>query len=198
MTYGELKDFVLQLLNRYSIAGERVERSYNDQADVIARIPALVRDGLHYMASSNRRLRQTAQLVSPQDLGSWLAYQLPDDCYQVVGGLLQLCDDGAIRRYRGYRLAGSRQLLVPKWERGRFLVEYFRYPSVPQGVPEDGDFLDCPPEAQTALAYYVASHLAMEDNNYLHAALYNEFELKMARMQEGAMMECGVVEDVYG
>ncbi|MBP3634216.1 MAG: hypothetical protein J6J43_06555 [Oscillospiraceae bacterium] len=198
MTYGELKDFVLQLLNRYSIAGSTIDHSYNDQADIIGRIPALVRDGLHYMATTCRRLREVAPLSHPEKVGAYLLYQLPDDCYQLCGGLLHLQPDGDVTRYRRYRLVGGRQLLVPAQDKGTFMVEYFRYPCVQGGIPADEDFLDCPPEAQTALAYYVAAHLAMEDNNYLHAALHNEFEMKMLRLQEGQLAECGVVEDVYG
>ena len=198
MNYGELKAFVLQLLNRYSIAGEQVPQQYNDQADVTARIPALVRDALHYMATSCRRLRETAQLAHPKKVGTYYMYQLPDDCYQICGGLLHLQPDGEISRYHGYRLAGGRKLLVPAKIKGELMVEYFRYPYVLPLQPQDSDFLDCPPEAQTAIAYYVAAHLAMEDNNYLHASLYNEFEMKMLRLQEGAAVECGVVEDAYG
>ena len=44
----------------------------------------------------------------------------------------------------------------------------------------------------------VAAHLAMEDDQYLHGSLYNEFEMKLARLQEGAYLECGVTEDAYG
>ena len=192
MTYGELRDFVLQLLNRYSISGEQIPDSYNDQADIKARIPHLVRDGLLYMATSCRRLRETAPLTHPEQVEGGFLYQLPDDCYQPVGGLLR--KDGG--RCSDYRLVGGRQIMVT--QPGRYLVEYFRYPSVVRLDPDDDEFLDCPPEAQTALAYYVASHLAMEDNNYLHGVLYNEFEMKMLRLQEGAVAQCGTVEDVYG
>lgn len=198
MTYGQMKAFVLQLLNRYSVAGEKTPLSYNDQADIVARIPALAADAVQYMATSCRRLREVATLASPEKLGQFLLYQLPDDCYQLCGGLLRCGPDGDVKRYSNYKLVGSRQVLIPAGDEGTFLVEYFRYPSVFRGVPEDGDFLDCPPEAQLAIAYYVAAHLAMEDNNYLHAALYNEFEMKMLRLQEGLMAQHGVVEDVYG
>ena len=198
MTYGQMKDFVLQLLNRYSIAGEKTPLCYNDQADIVARIPALAADALQYMATSCRRLREVAKLASPEKLGQFLLYQLPDDCYQICGGLLWRTEDGDVKRYHDYQLVGGRQVLIPAWDKGEFLVEYFRYPSVFRGKPDDDDFLDCPPEAQTAIAYYVAAHLAMEDNNYLHGALYNEFEMKMLRLQEGPTAQCGKVEDVYG
>ena len=50
----------------------------------------------------------------------------------------------------------------------------------------------------SAVACYVAAHLAMEDNNYLHTALYNEFERKLMRLQEGQRLDQGIVEDAYG
>jgi len=196
MTYGEMKDFVLQLLNVYSMAGSRVAETYNDQADLMARIPALTRDGLLYITTTVRRLRTVAELAQPETVRGVQIFDLPDDFYQMAGGLLRIDGDGAAR-FHNYRVLGGRQVLLPKGETGSFLVEYFRYPAVPAGVPEDDDFLDCPPEAQPALAYYVAAHLAMEDNNYLHGALHNEFEMKMLRLREGEYLECGVTEDVY-
>lgn len=197
MTYGELKHFVLQLLNRYSVGGERIPLSYNDQADIEARIPELTKDALLYLATSCRRLREVAPLRDPEPLGAFDLYQLPDDCYHLCGGLLRM-EGSRINRYRGYRLVGGRQLLIPGHDKGTYLAEYFRYPMVPDKEPTDSDFLDCPPEAQSAIAYYVAAHLAMEDNNYLHAALHNAFEMKLLRLREGETAECGTVEDVYG
>jgi len=198
MTYGEMKELVLQLLNRYSVAGETVPLTYNDQADAVARIPALTRDALYYLATTVRRLRTVAELAEPEMLGSQLVYDLPEDCYQLAGGVLRILPDGTVRRERNCRVLGGRQLLVPGAWTGRLLVEYFRYPAVPVGIPEEDDFLDCPPEAQAAVAYYVAAHLSMEDNPYLYSALYNEFERKAALLQEGQTLECGGTEDVYG
>ena len=196
MTYGELKDYVLQLLNSYSVAGKEVALTYNDQADLIARIPALTRDGLYYVTTTVRRLRAAAVLSRPEKLGGMLVYDLPGDCFQLCGGLLRV-ENGSVQRLRNYQILGGRQVLLPPCTDGTILAEYFRYPAVPEGVPEDSEALDCPPEAQAAVACYVAAHLAMEDNNYLHGALYDEFERKMLRLQEGQYLECGVTEDAY-
>lgn len=199
MTYGEMKDLVLQLLNRYSAAGSAVAESYNDQADTLARIPALTRDALYYVATTVCRLRAVAELAEPEAVGQMLAYTLPDDCFQMMsGGLIRVDRQGNFSRYHRYRLVGGRTLLIPKEDRGAFRVEYFRYPQVWEGTPEEDDFLDCPPQAQSAVAYYVAAHLAMEDSSFLYAALYNEFEMKMARLQERPATDCTVTEDVYG
>ena len=199
MTYGEMKEFVLQLLNRFSTAGSEVAVSYNDQADLLLRIPALTRDALYYVTTTACRLRAVAELAEPEQDGKMLVYDLPDDCFRLMsGGLLRVDRQGYFSRYHRYRLAGNRKLLIPKEDKGSFRVEYFRYPQVSEGIPEDGDFLDCPPEAQSAVAYYVAAHLAMEDSSFLYAALYNEFERKMARLQELPATDCSVTEDVYG
>ena len=196
MTYGEMKDYALQLLNTYSVAGREVALTYNDQADLVARIPALTRDALYYVTTTVRRLRAAAVLSKPETLDGMLVYDLPADCFQLCGGLLRI-ENGSVQRLRNYQVLGGRQILLPQSMGGTILAEYFRYPAVPEGTPDDNDALDCPPEAQSAVACYVAAHLAMEDNNYLHGALYNEFETKMLRLQEGQFLECGVTEDAY-
>lgn len=196
MTYGELKDYVLQLMNQYSVAGTRIPMTYNEQADLVARIPALMRDGLFYVTTAARRLRTVAQLGEPAEQGGLLLYDLPDDFYQMAAGLLRL-EGGTYTRYQGYRLLGGRQVAVPKAHRGEFQVEYFRYPHVPRGTPGDEEVLDCPPEAGAAVAFFVAAHLAMEDNSFLYAGLYNEFERRLLRLEEGPAAEVGLVTDDY-
>lgn len=197
MTYGALKDYVLQLMNQYSVAGTRIPMTYNEQADLVTRIPALTRDGLQYVATTARRLRTVAELGTPAEQGGVLLYDLPDDFYQMAAGLLRL-EGGQYVRYQGYRLLGGRQVAVPKQDRGAFQVEYFRYPHIPQGTPRDEEILDCPPEVGAVVAFYVAAHLAIEDNSFLYAGLYNEFERRLARLEEGPAAEVGLVADAYG
>ena len=98
MTYGEMKNMVLQLLNRYTIAGEPVALTYNDQADLTARIPALTRDALYYITTTARRMRTVVELAEPEMMGGFPVFDLPDDCYQMIGGLLQVEKDGSVSR----------------------------------------------------------------------------------------------------
>jgi len=199
MTYGEMKEFVLQLLHQYTVAGDEIPVTYNGQADDLLRIPLLTRDAVLYVTTTNRKLRAVAELTEPEIEGEMLVYDLPDDCYQLMnGGLIRKDPQGLFSRYHRYRLLGGRQILIPIADAGTYRLEYFRYPCLPEGIPEDDDFLDCPPEAQSAVAYYVAAHLAMEDSSFQYASLYNEFEMKMARLQEGLSTVCGETEDAYG
>ena len=198
MTYGEMKTYVLQLLNQYSVEGREVPPSYNCQADDLNRIPALTRDGLYYITTTVRRLRTTAELAQPEPLGDRLLFELPEDFFQMAGGLLKIGPGGEVCRVRDYQMLGGRQILLPQCPGCSWVVEYFRYPAVCSGIPREEDFLDCPAEAQSALAFYVAAHVAMEDNNFLYGALLNEFERKMLRLQEGVLTDCGPVADSYG
>ena len=86
MTFGEMKEFVLQLLHQYTVAGDVIPETYNGQADDLARIPFLTRDALLYVTTTNRKLRAVAELSHPEKQGEMLVYDLPDDCYQLMNG----------------------------------------------------------------------------------------------------------------
>ena len=89
MTYGQLKADVLRLIHQYSIAGNKVATTYNNQQDYLNRIPSLANDALVYLATTARRLREVADLSDPVEMGNWLVYTLPGDFWQ-------LCPSGII------------------------------------------------------------------------------------------------------
>ena len=62
MTYGQMRDRVLMLLNQYSIAGGKIRVTYNNQADYLARVPGAVNEALVYLATTARRLRSVRKL----------------------------------------------------------------------------------------------------------------------------------------
>ena len=66
MTYGQMRDRILMLLNQYSIAGGKIKVTYNNQADYLARVPAAVNDALVYLATTARRLRQVRELTEAE------------------------------------------------------------------------------------------------------------------------------------
>lgn len=198
MTYGQFKADVLRLINQYSIAGNKVAATYNNQQDYINRMPSLVNDGMVYLATTARRLREVSDLIDPDKMGNWLIYTLPDDFWQLCpSGVIYVDNDGNISRTSRYKIVGENKIAVPKPER-EIKVEYFRYPVLLREVPEDGDFIDCPMEAQSALAFYVASHLVIFDDPYIQATLYNEFENKLSRLGAVPAATIGQISDEYG
>ena len=91
MTYGELKDRVLELIFSYSVAGSQIPATYNNQADYIAMIPGLVNNGQIDIATSVKRIPAMAFLsdLENEQVGERVLYKLPADCWlPFTGGLL--------------------------------------------------------------------------------------------------------------
>lgn len=199
MNYAWARDFSLELINQYSIAGSEIEPSYNNQADYLHRIPKLVDDAQMYIATTAGKIREVVHLeeLSRVERGDWVLYTLPSNFWQVYGGGLIRFDGPDLQRYHRYRLLGKKQIAVPKELDGLLSLEYYRYPTSVGPTPADGAPLDNREEAQQAVPYYVAAHLVMHDNAFAYSALYNEFEAKLARLAEVPQTELTVVEDAY-
>ena len=198
MTYGQMRDRILMLLNQYSIAGGKLRVTYNNQADYLVKIPGLVNDALVYLATTARRLRSVRKLEEAERAGVWRVFALPEDCWQVCsGGVFRLGADGSVERTNGFRLLGEDRLAVAGAADGAWMLEYFRYPVLLREQPEEGDHIDCPPECLGSAAYYAASQLAAGDDADLQAALYNEFENRLSRLGELPSASREEIENVY-
>lgn len=199
MNYGWARDFTLELIDQYSTAGAKIPESYNNQADYLARIPKLLDDAQHYVATTSGKIRETVGLeeLPRSERGAWYIYTLPDNCWQVCSGGLIRFDGPRLQRYHRYHMVGKGQLAVPKDLDGILSVEYFRYPVKLGSSPRDSAPLDNTEEAQRAVPYYAAAHLVMYDNAFAYGALLNEFEAKLARLAEVPHGELNVVEDAY-
>ena len=86
MTYGQMRDRVLMLLNQYSIAGGKIRVTYNNQADYLTRVPGAVNEALVYLATTARRLRRVRKLEEAERAGVWRVFALPEDCWQICSG----------------------------------------------------------------------------------------------------------------
>lgn len=199
MNYKWARDFALELMNQYSIAGTEIPASYNNQADYLKRIPKLMDDGQFYIATTSGRIRELVGLeeLPCTERGAWRIYDLPGNCWQVCSGGLVRFDGPELQRYHKYRLIGRNRIAVSRDVDGLMSVEYYRYPARLGDNPGDNTPLDNTEAAQRALPYYVAAHLLMHDNAFAYASLFNEFEAKLARLGEQLHTEHTVVEDAY-
>jgi len=199
MDYKWLRDFTLKLLDQYSVAGNKIADTYNNQADYLKRIPEFADDGQMYLATTAARLRTVADMNSLEagKLGNWTVYRLPEDCWQMCSGGVLRGDGHSLQRYHTYCMVGDDAIAVPEKLGGTLYLEYYRYPLLLGADPADKTPLDNTVEAQMALPYYVAAHLVMHDNAFAYSALMNEFETKLARLREEIHTELTVVEDVY-
>lgn len=199
MNYAWARDFTLELIDQYSVAGKKVLPSYDNQADYLHKIPRLLDDAATLAATTSHKLREIAPLsgLEHKTYGTWAVYTLPEDCWQMCGGLFRLTGAGCERDH-SFRLLGSDAFALPAGLGGEAGVEYFRKPRLLGESPAEDAELDNSEPVQMALPYYAAAHLVMLDNAFAYAALLNEFERKLAVPGELPQAEFHAVQDVYG
>ena len=200
MNFKQARDFTLQLLNRYSVAGSKIPSTYNNQSDCLIRIPALLNDAAMQAATTTAPIRVVDDLrnLRCDDNGAWKVYTMPDDCWQICSGGLIQYDDEEFCRFHRYHPVGANKIAVPRDLRGEVQIEYFRYPRLLDPEPKDEDELDNTIAVQMALPYYAAAQLVMQDDAFAFSALSNEFESRLARLAHRPHTDLNYVEDVYG
>ena len=199
MNYGQFRDQVLKILNQHTVAGTRVADSYNNQADYLERIPALLNDAILEIATTARKIPATLTTGSlrAEQVGRQVRYELPGDFYQFVSGSVVKTTDGRVLHCNQYDLLGRKYLLLPKEEAGDYIITYYRYPNLVRSKPRDTDPLDNAPETHQAAAFYVAAHLVVHDDAFLYASFYNKYEDKLSKMGPGVSADVSQVVDAY-
>ena len=203
MTFEQVQNQVLKLLNQYSVAGALVAPAYNNQQDYLNRVASLANDAVMEIATTARKISATLDLstLESEDAGDWVRYELPEDFYQFkTGDTLLTTDDGRLLHTNLYTISGKKCLLVPKREieeGSSYTITYYRYPKLLSEKPAPTDELDNAPETHYAVPFYVAAFLVIHDDNFLFASFYNKFEDKLAKMSAGLSVEAHSVDDVY-
>lgn len=203
MTFEQVQNQVLKLLNQYSVAGALVAPAYNNQQDYLNRVASLANDAVMEIATTARKIPATLDLstLGSEDAGDWVRYELPEDFYQFkTGDTLLTTDDGHLLHTNRYTISGQKYLLVPKREieeGSSYTITYYRYPRLLSDKPAPTDELDNAPETHYAVPFYVAAFLVIHDDNFLFASFYNKFEDKLAKMSAGLSVEASSVDDVY-
>lgn len=200
MQYLDFKNRVLMLINQYSIAGESIALSYNNQDDYVLRIPALLNSAQRYIATTAKPIYASMPLdweVAEQRDGFYI-FTMPEDFWQLVGRGIPVLKNGEFTMYHRFRWMGRDKLVIPAKDKATMEVHYHRYPVDVPNDPRDDFELDNEADAQEAAAYYVAAYLAMFDNSFAYSALYNEFESRRQQMVERPQTEYDRIEDMYG
>ena len=200
MKYSEIKRETLAHIHQYSIAGSEITASYNNQADYLNRIPVFINEGLMNI----RTLVKPEPVVCPLDggdeHGGMIGYMLPEDFWSLRSGGVAVIRDGRLQKTNDYRLMGKKYILVPKRTDGSYIVEYYRYPEqlpLDNTLTEDYELDEDREVIQTA-TYYAAAQLALFDDSFMYASLYNDYESRLGRLGSKVTVEVHPVQDAYG
>lgn len=222
MTIKECKDAAYQLLNHYSIAGDIVPLTYNDQQDDDNRMLNLINDAQMYIATSIKPISTFETVVVPV-LDKSVPYaeievNMPEDFDEIIaiyffpaldangrpveggGGKDCCCTQQFMKNWRSYRWLGDKILYLPNRPAGTYKIEYARYPVRYTAETPETTELDNTPDTHPPIPYYVAAMIAVEENPKLYYALYNVWETRLARLVERKKPYANVNQicDVYG
>lgn len=198
MTYEEIRRETLSHINQYSIAGTPVAATYNNQADALARIPILINEALMNIRTLVRGRPVVYPLTGGEAVGEMMRYRLPADFHTLRTGGVTVLEKGRFQGTNDYRLQGRDCILLPREAEGRVTVEYYPYPpQLPMDPAEDFVLEEDPEVIQTA-TYYAAAGLALQEDEFAYAALYNDYESRLSRITAGPAAEAAPVADVYG
>lgn len=227
MRYGQVRDKSLKLINQKSLAGADIARTYNNQADYLRRIPDLVDDAQNIIASLAYRPIQAnceLRLEQTRDRLGMPTYRLPEDLLDIrPGGLLVVEDNQKPMRYdTGWARTDETHIILPKKTKdfkGRVFLEYYRRPrsvldcneecccedtctckdeNLSSDEPLDCAFLDNSPETHSAIPYYVAAHLVLNEDAFVYSSLYNEWVSRLEMLVQAPQPHRHLVEDAYG
>ena len=198
MLYSEIKRETLGHINQYTMAGSQVPASYNNQEDYLNRIPLLINEGVMNIRTLVKPEPVLFKLVSGEDYGDMIRYELPEDFWSLKTGGVSLIRDDRFEKTNQYRLIGKKHILVPQKARGSYTVEYYKYPNrLPiDKTPDDFD-LDEDIEVIQAATYYAAANLVMLEDEFAYSSLYNDYESRLTRISRGITVEVQPVEDAY-
>ena len=198
MLYSEIKRETLSHIHRYTVAGKPVSASYNNQADYLNRIPVFINEALVNILTLVKREATVYPLTDGEEYGDCLRHELPDDFYTLRSGGVSRIRNGRFEPTNNYRLQGKKYILIPKGEDGEYTVEYYRYPNLLPLDAKDSFNLKEDIEVIQTATYYAAAQLALYDDEFLYASLYNDYESRLSRLSPGISTEARAVDDAYG
>ena len=88
MNLNEIAEMSLQLINQYSVSGQIIPDSYNNQADYLIRIPHLANDGIVYIGTGNAKQIGSYVFTQKEDKDSkavYKSYSMPNNFFRPYG-----------------------------------------------------------------------------------------------------------------
>ena len=194
MKYGEIKRKVLELTDRWSVAGTEISPAYNGQTDLLLRIPGLVNDGVVRVREKLPAVGQvTLGPEGGETVGEYRSYMLPEDFRFLRSGRVWRVEKGRLVRERNWLDWGDTVLLPP----GTYTLEYWKHPELlPVDPMDDYDYGERTDVCGLA-AYYAAAMLVSGEDTALYSILMQQFREGVEALQK-AWCRSGTVEDVYG
>lgn len=196
-TYKEVKRMVLSLIGQYTLAGENIPLTYNNQEDYVNQIAFRINEARMQIRTTAKPETVQCLLQNHTMFGGMRKYRLPDDCAGIQSGSVIAVKDGHAFPAYGWHTVADDFILVPN-DGADYLLTYQRMPAqIPADAADDFPITEDPDVMQAAV-YFAAAQLVRMDSAYDYAALNNEYNDRLQRMAAPVHAEIGSVMDVNG
>ena len=188
MTIQECIDASLKLLNQYTIMGQQIPITYNDQEDDKIRMLPLINDAMMEIATNARPIiaytEFTVPKKDPKEPCKDLLFEMPEDFDRATAILFTPAfgHDRTTREADFYKWFGDDTLALPNRYPGVYRVEYMRYPAQYNETTPLTTELDNTPDTHTVIPYYVAAMIANYDDQKAYYNLFNQWETQLSRL----------------
>lgn len=195
-------DFVFQLLNQYSIAGDLVPLNYNDQADAKNRMLNLINEAQMEIATVAKPIDATFTINMPKVpdnvANAYISKEMPEDFNHEMGIYLDT-GNGNLIDANHYKWIGN-TLLLPNRPAGKYTILYSRFPArYDSSTNINTTCLDNTPDTHEIIPYFVAAMIAIDENPKAYQAYYNVWETRLARLKDKPVHAVSTqVKDMYG
>ena len=196
MKYGLIKRKVLEHLNRATLGGEAISPAYNGQRDDLSRIPGAMNEAVMCVCSLVKPRNHHYYLEGGEAVGDKVKHPLPEDFRALKGcGVWEVDENGdTIRTAHEWWMLEDRAILTPK---GRYLIDYYRYPRLLPEDPEDDYEYDEEADTVYAATFYAAAKLALLEDEFVYNVLMHSYEKFLDNMMLPPWCGVGSVWDAY-
>jgi hypothetical protein len=108
-------------------------------------------------------------------------YEMPSD-FMELQKVIQETDPRVYKEMIAFYWEGKRTFVLNYYDVGSFAIHYYRYPtSIDSTTPDSYEF-EVDVDAQEAIAFFIAAHAVMDENQTLAIQLLNEYQVKLSRL----------------
>lgn len=186
MTLGENKKITLGLIEEYSPTSQYL----TDDEDIRGRINLVYFPNYQYL-SEKKPIVKTEEIIIEETEAGRLEHDIPEDCRQIhrIVGL-----DANNEEIQAVYQTIAKKIYLKKAE-GRYIIEYYAYPSrIDESTPDSFE-LEIDQDAEAILAYMVANDILKADPSADYTSFLGEFQRRMEDFDTRNSLPHAIVEE---
>lgn len=188
MNLGDNKKIMLGLIEEYSPTNQYL----TDDEDIRNRLNLVYAPNYQFL-SQVKKILKTKTITIEETQDTTMETNLPVDLYQFKR--LVALDSNNCRISPEYDIIGKKIFI--KQKEGRYIIEYYAYPTEITKDTEDDFELEIDQDVQAVLPYIVANDILKVDPSADYTAFYAEYQKRLESLDSRNMLSSAEVDEGY-